>query len=151
MYLFCICIDPILCELGDTYGFKYVAYADDSIFALHSMAEKLLLINVTTDLFKKIGLTINVTKCKFTMEGEVKFMGITFFNNITTGMPAIESLANTIRDKCEENIEKYRLMLKAGVPKHIIFNFMKYCLIPSTNYGPFLDCIESKDTYMDID
>ena len=109
------------------------------------------MLELATKKFKEIGLTINTAKCKCALDESVKFMGITFYNDSTTGLPAVESLANTVKGKCLETINKYEEMMKAEVPKHMIYNFVKYCLIPSTNYAPFLDNVDAKDTYKNID
>ena len=44
-------------------------------------------------------------------------------------------------------------MLDAGLPRHIIFKFIQFCILPKLNWGAFIDedSLDVKKLYEEID
>lgn len=104
-------------------------------------------------LYKQIGLTLNRDKCKCSVNGSmVEFMGVSFYNEDNyADKPKIRILAPDILKKCQEKIALYRKFAKSEIPKHIILSFINKILIPSANYGAFIDTEDSLGVYESID
>eukprot|EP00703_Trepomonas_sp_PC1_P004300 JAP92306.1 Reverse transcriptase, putative [Trepomonas sp. PC1] len=146
MYIFCQVINQVLNQL-DNDGIKFISYADDLVLKCDSPQDVQRNLDRATDLFSKIGLKINREKCESTQRGqEITFMGIKFGANCR-GRPLSQKLLRVCREETDE-LKKY---IEMGVNKNVILHFLIKSVIPSVNYGAFLDPKSEKGVYNQID
>jgi hypothetical protein len=75
MFLFCLAVEPILKTIEDK-GYNFTSFADDVILGLKDNQPIKEAITFAQTEYAKIGLKINLTKCKDTLkEGTIEFMG----------------------------------------------------------------------------
>lgn len=77
MFVFCAAIDPVLEKLAELKC-EVIAYADDVLIGLPSFLAVNDILNNAEILFAEIGLHLNKTKCKNTLDEDVNFVGFTF-------------------------------------------------------------------------
>ena len=74
-------------------------------------------------------------------------MGVEFHPDRTTQLP----LASKLRVECQEHLSKLAKFRQGGIPKHMLLEFLRSIVLPSVNYGAFVDEDEAENTYLEID
>ncbi|CAL6017858.1 Reverse_transcriptase (RNA-dependent DNA polymerase) [Hexamita inflata] len=150
--LFLACVDPILFEL-DEKGYRAVMYADD-LTVLHKRGEYHQTVELLANMFQKIGLVINKDKCEGTDPSSGNTTGVIEFLGQNIGINS-EPIAVQIQKQLQTRI---KALQKYDIPKFYQYLIFKQCIIPSANYGPFLEAsitetqlADAKDKYDYID
>ncbi|CAL6047135.1 Reverse_transcriptase (RNA-dependent DNA polymerase) [Hexamita inflata] len=150
--LFLACVDPILFEL-DEKGYRAVMYADD-LTVLHKRGEFHQTVELLANMFQKIGLVINKDKCEGTDPSSGNTTGVIEFLGQNIGINS-EPIAVQIQKQLQTRI---KALQKYDIPKFYQYLIFKQCIIPSANYGPFLEAsitetqlADAKDKYDYID
>ncbi|CAL6075031.1 Reverse_transcriptase (RNA-dependent DNA polymerase) [Hexamita inflata] len=149
---FLACVDPILFEL-DEKGYRAVMYADD-LTVLHKRGEYHQTVELLANMFQKIGLVINKDKCEGTDPSSGNTTGVIEFLGQNIGINS-EPIAVQIQKQLQTRI---KALQKYDIPKFYQYLIFKQCIIPSANYGPFLEAsitetqlADAKDKYDYID
>ncbi|CAL6062807.1 Reverse_transcriptase/endonuclease [Hexamita inflata] len=123
-------------------------YADD-LTVLHKRGEY----HQTVE-FQKIGLVINKDKCEGTDPSSGNTTGVIEFLGQNIGIYS-ELIAVQIQKQLQTRI---KALQKYDIPKFYQYLIFKQCIIPSANYGPFLEAsitetqlADAKDKYDYID
>ncbi|CAL6017666.1 Reverse_transcriptase (RNA-dependent DNA polymerase) [Hexamita inflata] len=150
--LFLACVDPILFEL-DEKGYRAVMYADD-LTVLHKRGEYHQTVELLANMFQKIGLVINKDKCEGIDPSSGNTTGVIEFLGQNIGINS-EPIAVQIQKQLQTRI---KALQKYDIPKFYQYLIFKQCIIPSANYGPFLEAsitetqlADAKDKYDYID
>ena len=61
------------------------------------------------------------------------------------------TLAPQLQEKCTTILNKLKTFKDHNVPRDMILNFITTILVPTVNYGPFIDPIQTVDEYKEID
>lgn len=112
-----------------------IAYCDDICIAVEDSMVVDDIISFAENEFAKLGLQLNRTKCKCTRKDIVDFMGVSFNPNKQIEM----MLAPELLKKNQELIETLTSFKHNNVPHANILKFVRHILIPSVNYGAFID------------
>jgi hypothetical protein len=134
MYLFCAAITPMLYEIEEhNPGISLCVYADDILTKNNKYQSLQQLLESIERICAKYGLTVNKRKCKFCInaEDEIKFMGITHSKTAKLETTA----AYQLHCKAIEIQKFVNKMLMARIPRHMIFNLFRICLLPRLNWA----------------
>lgn len=123
MFIFCAAMNEVLDELH-IRNFKFVAYADDLIIAVKRKEEIESTLALVVELFNKIGLKINMSKCHNTLKHEIEFMGVNFGLK-TRNLP----LAPHLITICKRRAEEFDAYIKKGIHKNVLLQFFTRSII----------------------
>ncbi|CAL5992536.1 Reverse_transcriptase/endonuclease [Hexamita inflata] len=128
-------------------------YADD-LTVLHKRGEYHQTVELLANMFQKIGLVINKDKCEGTDPSSGNTTGVIEFLGQNIGINS-EPIAVQIQKQLQTRI---KALQKYDIPKFYQYLIFKQCIIPSANYGPFLEAsitetqlADAKDKYDYID
>ncbi|CAL5984815.1 Reverse_transcriptase (RNA-dependent DNA polymerase) [Hexamita inflata] len=126
-------------------------YADD-LTVLHKRGEYHQTVELLANMFQKIGLVINKDKCEGTDPSLGNTTGVIEFLGQNIG---INSEPIAVQKQLQTRI---KALQKYDIPKFYQYLIFKQCIIPSANYGPFLEAsitetqlADAKDKYDYID
>ena len=109
------------------------------------------IIKIVKELFATIGLTVNTDKCDTNDNGKrhIEFLNV----QMQRTYEEKQTIAHRLHVKALELSYKVTQMIQAGIPNHIIFKFIQYCIIPKLNWGAFIDedRFNNKQIYEQID
>lgn len=101
-------------------------------------------------MFAEIGLKVNESKCNSTKNHK----NLVFLNVIVSKTSNIDdSVAHRLLGNAHTYYDRVLSMMQAGIPKHIIFQFIRFCILTKVNWGAFIDedKYEVESLYQKID